>query len=91
MNQEQIRMVAAAADSTNCKTKQKQQKQRLPKGLLSLNIDLINHCADEQAALQRSYCLNESAYRHEGISVGYDYLRLEGVTVTRGELVPSNL
>ena len=76
-----------AADSS---TKAKQQKQRVPKGLLSLNINLINNCADEQA-LQVSYNLNDTAYRHEGVSVGCDYLRMEGVTVTRGELMPSKL
>lgn len=62
--------------------------QRTPKGLLSLNIDLIN-CAEEEAQL--SYQLDENAYRQEGVSIGCDYLRLEGVTITRGELAPSKL
>ena len=66
----------------------KSTDQNKPKGLLSLNIDLINDDDDDE---QLSYCLDETAYRQEGVSIGYDYLRLEGVTVTRGELVPSKL
>jgi serine/threonine protein kinase len=61
-----------------------------PKGLLSLNVDLINQ--DHSAAdNNRSFLLNESAFRQEGISIGQDYLRVEGVTVTRGELLQASL
>ena len=58
---------------------------------LSLNIEaeLINHEYDD--ANKIGYCMGDSTYRHDGFSIGQDYLRLEGRTVTRGELVPSNL
>lgn len=60
------------------------------KGLLTLNVDLIN--LDHSAAdNNRSFLLNESAFRQEGISIGQDYLRMEGVTVYRGELLPTSL
>jgi serine/threonine protein kinase len=59
-----------------------------PRGLLSLDIELINNSEDEN---EMSYRLNETAYRQDGISIGRDYLRMEGVTVTRGELVPDKL
>lgn len=58
---------------------------------LSLNIDteLINHEYDDINKI--GYSMGDSTFRHDGFSIGKDYLRLEGRTVTRGELVPSNL
>ncbi len=58
---------------------------------LSLNIDaeLINLEYDENSKVD--YCMGDSTYRQDGFSIGKDYLRLEGRTVTRGELVPSSL
>jgi len=33
----------------------------------------------------------ETTFRHEGLSIGHDYLRLEGATISRGELNPASL
>jgi serine/threonine protein kinase len=33
----------------------------------------------------------DTTYRHDGFSIGRDYLRLEGKTITRGELLPAAL
>jgi serine/threonine protein kinase len=58
-----------------------------PKVGLSINVDLINHRIDESL----DFHAGETTYRHDGISIGKDYLRLEGRTVTRGELMPESL
>ena len=58
-----------------------------PKLGLSINVDLINHRIDESL----DFHAGDTTYRHDGISIGKDYLRLEGRTVTRGELVPESL
>jgi serine/threonine protein kinase len=55
--------------------------------LLALDVDLIN----EEPSADLSYSLSENAFRQDGVSIGTDYLRIEGVTVTRGALVPSAL
>jgi serine/threonine protein kinase len=58
---------------------------------LSLNVDaeLVNLEHDEVSKV--GYCMGDSTYRHDGFSIGKDYLRLEGRTVNRGELAPSSL
>lgn len=58
---------------------------------LSLNVDaeLINLEYEDTSKI--GYCMGDSTYRHDGFSIGKDYLRLEGRTVTRGELFPSSL
>jgi serine/threonine protein kinase len=58
-----------------------------PKVGLSINVDLINHRIDESL----DFHTGDTTYRHDGVSIGKDYLRLEGHTVTRGELVPESL
>lgn len=72
-----------------------------PNGLLlHLDTDIINQghpfaaTSDNNnstSATNLSFLLNESAFRQEGVSIGRDYLRMEGVTVTRGELLPACL
>jgi serine/threonine protein kinase len=54
---------------------------------LSINVDLINHRIDESL----DFHTGDTTYRQDGISIGKDYLRLEGRTVTRGELLPESL
>jgi serine/threonine protein kinase len=54
---------------------------------LSINVDLINLRIDESL----DFHAGDSTYRQDGVSIGKDYLRLEGRTVTRGELVPESL
>ncbi|GAX24544.1 mitogen-activated protein kinase kinase 1 [Fistulifera solaris] len=56
--------------------------------ILSLNIDAINAEAEE---LNCSYHSDEECFRHEGVTIGADFLRLEGETLTRGELAPGSL
>jgi serine/threonine protein kinase len=58
---------------------------------LSLNVDaeLIN--LEHEGNSKLGYCMGDSTYRHDGFSIGKDFLRLEGRTVTRGELAPSSL
>lgn len=58
-----------------------------PKIGLSINVDLINLRIDESL----DFHTGDTTYRQDGISIGKDYLRLEGRTVTRGELVPESL
>jgi hypothetical protein len=49
-------------------------------------LDEVHHEVEEH-----DYHMGSECYREEGISIGADYLRLEGRTVTRGTLLPSNL
>lgn len=55
---------------------------------LSINIDVINS-EDEDENL--SFHLDSECFRHEGVSIGADYLRLDGKTLTRGEILPGTL
>jgi serine/threonine protein kinase len=63
------------------------------KGLagLSLHVDaeLINSEFEQSSRI--GYEMGDSTYRHDGFSIGQDYLRLEGRTVTRGECLPGSL
>lgn len=58
-----------------------------PKGLAKLNLNLINNDNDEGP----SFDWTGDTFRQEGVTIGADYLRVEGTTVTRGELIPSAL
>lgn len=51
---------------------------RKPKGILSLNMDLINQKED------LSFKLDEFGYKQEGVSIGHDFFRMDGRTVSRG-------
>mmetsp|Transcript_51359 Transcript_51359/g.123970 ORF Transcript_51359/g.123970 Transcript_51359/m.123970 type:complete len:606 (-) Transcript_51359:266-2083(-) len=39
----------------------------------------------------QQYQFGDTTYRHDGFTIGKDYMRLEGKTVTRGQLLPSSL
>ena len=56
--------------------------------ILSINIDAINTEAEDANA---SFHLDSESFRHEGVSIGADYLRLDGRTLTRGEILPGSL
>ena len=56
--------------------------------ILNIDVDLIN---SEQQEDVGCFQMGDSTYRHDGFSIGKDYLRLEGRTVSRGELLPSSL
>lgn len=60
------------------------------KGGLSIKTDLFNAKQDE-AQQDDSWKWGETTYRKDGLSIGRDYLRLEGRTVTRGDLKPEFL
>lgn len=55
---------------------------------LSINIDQINN--ETSIALSPTWKVDET-YRVNGVSIGKDYLRVEGVTVSRGELAASSI
>lgn len=57
-------------------------------GGLNINVDLVN---DEHKAKRIAFDMNDTTYRHDGFSIGQDYLRLEGKTISRGDLLPSAL
>jgi serine/threonine protein kinase len=56
--------------------------------ILSLNIDAINSEAEDT---NLSFQLNDECFRHDGVSIGADFLRLEGETLTRGEIATGSL
>jgi predicted Ser/Thr protein kinase len=41
--------------------------------------------------IHHDFQFGDTTYRHDGFTIGRDYLRLEGRTITRGELLPSSL
>ncbi|CAJ1937676.1 unnamed protein product [Cylindrotheca closterium] len=58
-------------------------------GGLNINVDLVN---DEHSKAKRiAFDMNDTTYRHDGFSIGQDYLRLEGKTISRGDLLPKAL
>jgi serine/threonine protein kinase len=60
-----------------------------PINLLSINVDLVNtKNLDDHT---KSFQLEDTTFRHDGVSIGLDYLRLDGDTLTRGELLPGAL
>jgi serine/threonine protein kinase len=56
--------------------------------VLNIDVDLVN---DDHEVSKTGFDMGDSTYRHDGFSIGQDYLRLEGRTVTRGELLPTSL
>jgi len=58
---------------------------------ISLNVDaeMINSEFERKARID--FDMGDTTYRHDGFSIGKDYLRLEGRTVSRGELLPESL
>eukprot|EP00980_Cylindrotheca_fusiformis_P019065 scaffold6433_cov125-Cylindrotheca_fusiformis.AAC.7 len=56
--------------------------------VLNIDVDLVN---DDYEGSKPGFDMGDSTYRHDGFSIGRDYLRLEGRTVSRGELLQSTL
>lgn len=59
-----------------------------PKVGLSVNVDLINRQRLDESL---DFHEGDTTYRQDGVTIGRDYLRLEGRTVSRGELTPDFL
>jgi Protein tyrosine and serine/threonine kinase len=53
---------------------------------LAINLSIVNM---DEVSLDQGHL--ETTFRHEGLSIGQDYLRLEGSTISRGELQPATL
>lgn len=56
------------------------------KCVLSIDAGLAN-----RKSRSTSFELSDQSFRQDGVSIGCDYLRLEGMTVSRGELMPAHL
>ena len=56
---------------------------------LSINAHLVN--LETTTSNNDAFQLNDTTFRQDGVTIGRDYLRLEGATLTRGELVPDAL
>jgi serine/threonine protein kinase len=56
---------------------------------LTVNIDSINQ--DVENIEKSPQWKHGDVYRADGLSIGQDYLRVEGITITRGELNPSSI
>jgi serine/threonine protein kinase len=69
--------------------KEGNMRQRKVLGSMSIDVNLINDPYD--AAEDKRFCMGDTTYRQDGFSIGKDYLRLEGRTLSRGELMPSAL
>ena len=68
----------------------KQQKQERKRSkLASINVNLVNQEYD--LGSKSGYQWGDTTFRQDGFSIGQDYLRFDGNTLTRGELLPSSL
>jgi serine/threonine protein kinase len=57
-----------------------------------LQVDICNdNDTTTEEEEDQSYFMGDSTYRQEGLTIGKDYLRMEGETISRGELHPSKL
>ena len=55
----------------------------------NINVDLINDPYD--AHKEGEFHFGDTTFRQDGFSIGQDYMRFEGSTLTRGELAPYSL
>lgn len=55
----------------------------------SINVDLVNEPYD--AHKEDEFHFGDTTFRQDGFSIGQDYMRFEGSTLTRGELAPYSL
>ena len=64
---------------------------RKARAVPTLNVDaeMINSEFEKLARIDHN--MGDSTYRHDGFSIGKDYLRLEGRTIGRGELLPGSI
>ena len=56
------------------------------KRILSINLDLVNQNSPSSNADDKSYHLSDCTYRQDGVTIGKDFLRIDGKTLTRYEL-----
>lgn len=62
-----------------------------PNFVAPLNLQLIENDKDESLQPEREFHLGDTTYRHDGLTIGHDYLRVGGATVSRGQLHPALL
>jgi len=55
------------------------------------SCDVENHGKTTIMADQNDFSIGDTTYRHDGVTIGRDYLRLEGQTITRGKLHATSL
>ena len=58
------------------------------KNVLNIDIESIN---EAHKPSEKGFCMGDTTYRHDGFSIGNNYLRLEGRTLMRGDLLPKSL
>ena len=73
----------------DCMKQQKQKKKKF--NITSINVKLVNQEYDDFGNENDSYTWGDSTFRQDGFSIGKDYMRFDGSTLTRGELLPSSL
>lgn len=71
--------------------RQNEQNRLRRRNPLQLTLNITNINQESESLKSISHLENEKTYRNDGLSVGRDYLRVEGVTISRGELLPSSL
>jgi Protein kinase domain len=64
---------------------------REARAVLSLNVDAAMINEEFEKLTRIGHDMGDSTYRHDGFSIGKDYLRLEGRTIGRGEILPDSL
>lgn len=56
---------------------------------MNLDVDGIN--TEYEASKEVGFCMGDSTFRQDGFTIGPDFLRLEGRTISRGEFLPTSL
>ena len=60
------------------------------KSIRHLTVEIDDGSLMNEATVS-GFSFGDTTFRADGVSIGRDYLRLEGTTVTRGELLPDTL
>jgi serine/threonine protein kinase len=58
---------------------------------LGISDEDTTNARDGPQTKHEDFQFGDTTYRHDGFSIGRDYLRLEGKTITRGQLLSSSL
>ena len=76
-------------DDDNGNAVQKKSRGRKP---LSIDVNAVNIESNaKNSNEEKDYEFGDTTYRHDGFSIGKDYLRCDGKTITKGRLVSDSL
>ena len=70
----------------------RKKRTRNGRKLLSIDVNAINDDSDKTNENgEKSYKFGDTTYRHDGFSIGRNYLRCDGKTICKGKIAPESL